>query len=145
MSDLDLNRVPSFLIKRVSQALIRQAEEGLRPLGIGMASMSVLGVLHRGEARTQAELARLLQVEQPSMAQTLVRLERDQLIRRRPDPEHKRIQIVELTELALSRIPQAKEILWQGNIKALTGFSAEEVERFVDFLQRANSNLRADS
>lgn len=145
MNDLDLNRVPSFLIKRVSQALIRQAEEGLRPLGIGMASMSVLGALHRGEARTQAELARLLQVEQPSMAQTLVRLERDQLIRRRPDPEHKRIQIVELTELALSRIPQAKEILWQGNIKALTGFSDEEVERFVDFLQRANGNLRADS
>jgi len=145
MNYSELNRVPSFLIKRVSQELIRQAEVRLRPLGIGMASMPVLGALQRGDARTQAELARLLQVEQPSMAQTLVRLERDQLIRRRPDPEHKRIQIVELTELALARIPQAKEILWEGNIKALTGFSDEEVERFVDFLQRANANLRVDS
>ncbi|MGA8136489.1 MAG: MarR family transcriptional regulator [Pseudomonas gingeri] len=145
MNNLDLNRVPSFLIKRVSQELIRQAEVRLRPLGIGMASMPVLGALQRGEARTQAELARLLQVEQPSMAQTLARLERDQLIRRRPDPEHKRVQIVELTELALTRIPQAKEILWEGNIKALAGFSDEEVERFVDFLQRANANLRTDS
>ena len=79
------------------------------------------------------------------MAQTLVRLERDQLIRRRPDPEHKRIQIVELTELGLARIPQAIEILGAGNTKALTGFSEEEVARFVDFLQRANANLRADS
>ena len=60
MNNLDLNRVPSFLIKRVSQELIRQAEVRLRPLGIGMASMPVLGALQRGEARTQAELARLL-------------------------------------------------------------------------------------
>ncbi|MGY2239513.1 MarR family transcriptional regulator [Pseudomonas gingeri] len=144
MNDVDLYQVPSFLIKRVSQELIRQAEIRLRPLAIGMASMPVLGALKRGEARTQAELARLLQVEQPSMAQTLARLERDGLIRRRPDPQHKRIQIVELTELGLARIPQAKDILCDGNDKALVGFSAEEVALFVDFLQRANANLRKE-
>ncbi|NVZ66360.1 MarR family transcriptional regulator [Pseudomonas gingeri] len=144
MNDVDLYQVPSFLIKRVSQELIRQAEIRLRPLAIGMASMPVLGALKRGEARTQAELARLLQVEQPSMAQTLARLERDGLIRRRPDPQHKRIQIVELTELGLARIPQAKDILCYGNDKALVGFSAEEVALFVDFLQRANANLRKE-
>ncbi|PNQ91773.1 MarR family transcriptional regulator [Pseudomonas gingeri NCPPB 3146 = LMG 5327] len=144
MNDVDLYQVPSFLIKRVSQELIRQAEIRLRPLAIGMASMPVLGALKRGEARTQAELARLMQVEQPSMAQTLARLERDGLIRRRPDPQHKRIQIVELTELGLARIPQAKDILCDGNDKALVGFSAEEVALFVDFLQRANANLRKE-
>ncbi|NWA05526.1 MarR family winged helix-turn-helix transcriptional regulator [Pseudomonas gingeri] len=144
MNDVDLYQVPSFLIKRVSQELIRQAEIRLRPLAIGMASMPVLGALKRGEARTQAELARLLQVEQPSMAQTLARLERDGLIRRRPDPQHKRIQIVELTELGLARIPQAKDILCDGNDKALVGFSTEEVALFVDFLQRANANLRKE-
>ncbi|NVZ99438.1 MarR family winged helix-turn-helix transcriptional regulator [Pseudomonas gingeri] len=144
MNDVDLYQVPSFLIKRVSQELIRQAEIRLRPLAIGMASMPVLGALQRGEARTQAELARLLQVEQPSMAQTLARLERDGLIQRRPDPEHKRIQIVELTELGLARIPQAKDILCDGNDKALLGFSADEVALFVDFLQRANANLRKE-
>ncbi|MGY2286465.1 MarR family winged helix-turn-helix transcriptional regulator [Pseudomonas gingeri] len=144
MNDVDLYQVPSFLIKRVSQELIRQAEIRLRPLAIGMASMPVLGALKRGEARTQAELARLMQVEQPSMAQTLARLERDGLIRRRPNPQHKRIQIVELTELGLARIPQAKDILCDGNDKALVGFSAEEVALFVDFLQRANANLRKE-
>src|ERR1700732_53735 len=39
---------------------------------------------------TQAELSRLVGIEQPTMAITLRRMERDGLIQRKPDPDHGR-------------------------------------------------------
>ncbi|GAB3253996.1 MarR family winged helix-turn-helix transcriptional regulator [Chitinimonas naiadis] len=141
---LNIKRIPSFLIKRAAQALTRDAEIALRPLGIGMASLPVLAAIRKGEAATQAELARLLHVEQPSMAQTLGRLQRDGLIQRRPDPNHGRAQLVELTDRAKQRLPQAKAALGEGNARAMAGFSPEEVEVFVDFLLRVNANLGND-
>ena len=138
----DPRTAPSFLIKDASRELVRQAEVLMRPLGIGMASLPVLVALKAGEASTQADLARLLQVEQPSMAQMLARLERDGLVQRSPDPARKRVQRVALTELAVERLPQARAALAAGNQRALEGFTPDEVATFVDYLQRVNANLR---
>ncbi|WP_038687324.1 MarR family winged helix-turn-helix transcriptional regulator [Stenotrophomonas rhizophila] len=137
----DPSNVPSFLIKQVARELSRVAETQLRPLGLGMASLPVLEAVRQGKATTQAELARLLRVEQPSMAQTLARLERDQLIRRSPDPHHPRAQRIELTALALQRLPQAREILNEGNTRMLADFSVDETMRLTSFLQRLSANL----
>lgn len=137
----DPSNVPSFLIKQVARELSRLTETQLRPLGLGMASLPVLEAVRQGKATTQAELARLLRVEQPSMAQTLARLERDQLIRRSPDPQHLRAQRIELTALALQRLPQAREILNEGNTRMLGGFSVDETMRLTSFLQRLSANL----
>lgn len=140
----DVKRIPSFLLKRAGQALMRDGEVALRPLGLGMASLPVLVAIKKGLANNQADLARLLQVEQPSMAQTLGRLQRDGLIWRRPDPSNRRVQIIELTELAQERLPAARTLLWEGNLRAMAGFSEAEIETFVDFLQRVNANLGND-
>lgn len=141
MDTPDPSNVPSFLIKRVARELSRRAEIQLRPLGLGMASLPVLDALRRGKANTQSELARLLRVEQPSMAQTLARLERDQLIQRSPDPHHPRAQRIEPTPLGLQRLPQAREILNEGNTRMLAGFSVDETMLLGDFLQRLSRNL----
>lgn len=137
----DPSNVPSFLIKQVARELSRLTETQLRPLGLGMASLPVLEAVRQGKATTQAELARLLRVEQPSMAQTLARLERDLMIRRSPDPQHPRAQRIELTALALQRLPQAREILNEGNTRMLGGFSVDETMRLTSFLQRLSANL----
>ena len=141
MARPDPSNVPSFLIKQVARELSRMAEIELRPLGLGMASLPVLEALRQGNAATQAELARLLRVEQPSMAQTLARLERDQLIRRFPDPLRPRAQRIELTALALQRLPQARDILNQGNTRMLADFSLDETLVLASLLQRLSANL----
>lgn len=141
----DPRNVPSFLIKRVARELTRLAETELRPLGLGMASLPVLEALRQGKAATQSELARLLRVEQPSMAQTLARLERDQLICRSPHPHRPRAHRIELTPLALQRLPQAREILNEGNTRMLAGFSVDETMLLATFLQRLSANLDRDA
>jgi DNA-binding MarR family transcriptional regulator len=46
---------------------------------------------------TQAELSRLIGIEQPTMAITLRRMERDGLIQRKPDTDHGRRSHVKLS------------------------------------------------
>ncbi len=132
---------PSFFIKLVAQELGRRAEAGLRPMGVGMGTLPVLTALRTGQATTQAELARLLRVEQPSMAQTLARLERDGFIRRTAHPTNRRVQCIELTEEALKVLPRSKEVLQAGNDASLSGFSDVEKTQLLGFLKRMYANL----
>lgn len=139
--DLDPRESPSFYIKRIAQELTRLAEEELRPLKVGIGSLPVLTALKNGEASTQAELARLLRVEQSSMAQTLARLDRDGLIKRLPHPANKRVQRIELTPLAREILPKSKSAFLQGNRLAMAGFGTEEKRQFLDLIKRMHRNL----
>jgi len=140
-SEFDPLSTPSFLVKQVAKELTRLAEAELRPLGVGIGSLPVLAALKSGAAMTQADLARLLHVEQPSMAQTLVRLERDGLIRRRPHPANRRIQLIELTAACQEVLPRSKAILLKGNERLLAGFSADDASLLLSLLKRASDNL----
>ncbi|MBA8901345.1 MarR family transcriptional regulator [Phyllobacterium sp. P30BS-XVII] len=144
MSSPDTRQAPSFLIKQVARELIRRGEERLRPLGLGTAYLPIMVAVKNGDAATQADLARLLRVEQPSMAQLLGRMERDGFIRRKVDPSNRRSQIIELTALAVERLPQAYAALNEGNILAMTDFTPDEEAQFVAFLNRIQINLRSD-
>src|SRR3981189_1721462 len=53
-------------------------------------------LMHLNEA-TQAELSKLISIEQPTMAVTLRRMERDGIIQRSPAPDHGRKSVVKLT------------------------------------------------
>lgn len=142
MDDPNPLDTPSYLIKQIARELARQGEASLRPLGLGMAYLPVMTALKKGEASTQAELVRLLQVEQPSMAQMLARMERDGLVERKPDPGHGRNRIVSLTELGHARLPQARAALNDANLKGIEGFEPGEIAAFLDLLRRFNAGLR---
>jgi MarR family transcriptional regulator, transcriptional regulator for hemolysin len=70
-----------------------------------------------------------------------VRMERDGLIVRTPDPADGRSSFVSLTEDGEARMPEACKVLFQGNREALDGFTAEEATQFVRLLVRLIANL----
>lgn len=132
---------PLKLIGRATRGFTRIADLELRELGFATGQMPVLGSLKGGKALSQAELARIAQVEQPSMAQLLNRMERDGLVERVPDPADKRSRLISLTEGAVARMPQAKALM-EGRVReALAGFTAEETEQLSRLLVRLNENL----
>lgn len=143
-AEIDPLQTPSFYIKRLAQELSRLGEAGLRPLGLGMGSLPVLTALKEKGPLTQADLTRLLHVEQPSMAQTLARLERDGLILRTPHPESARMKLIELTATGREVLPQSKTVLMQGNERILKGFSTSEARELVEMLKRMHRNLIDD-
>lgn len=132
---------PGHLVSLAARGFARLSEVRLKPYGFGVGHLPVLVALRDKEASTQRDLARFARIEQPPMAQMLARMERDGLIWRTPDPADGRSQRIVLTDTALSRLPEAIAVLFQGNRDALYGFTEAEAEQFVRLLTRLLVNL----
>ena len=143
--DAETFRRPSHLITRSARLLTRRGEEQLAASGLAVAQVPVLFALQGGRSLTQKELAHLARIEQPTMTLLLARMERDGLVQRTPHPDDKRSSLVSLTPLALSRLPEAKAALLEGNAAALQGFTEEEVAALSRLLRRVVNNLDPDA
>ena len=139
--ELEVLSTPGHLISLAARGFARLSEARLKPLGFGVGCLPVLVALKHGLAETQRDLARFAKMEQPSMAQMMVRMERDGLIRRATDPADGRSSLISLTKAAEARLPDACTILFQGNRDALDGFTAEETAQFIGMLTRLTANL----
>lgn len=138
---LDVLASPGHLVGLAARGFARLSEARLKPLGFGVGYLPALVALKDGRAHTQRDLARFVRIEQPSMAQMMVRMERDGLIRRSPDPSDGRSSRIALTDTALARLPDACAALFQGNRDALDGFTTEETTQFIVLLDRLIANL----
>jgi DNA-binding MarR family transcriptional regulator len=134
-------RNPLKLIGRVARGFIRIADTDLREAGLAAGQLPVLVSLKKSKALSQAELARIAQVEQPSMAQLLTRMERDGLVERVDDPADKRSRLISLTPLAARRLPKARALMEAHTQQALAGFSQAEIDQLLALLQRVNANV----
>jgi MarR family transcriptional regulator for hemolysin len=132
---------PLRLIGRITRGFTRIADGGLREFGFAVGQLPVLVSLKKRKALSQAELARIAQVEQPSMAQLLARMERDGLVERVDDPDDGRSRLISLTPLAAKRLPKAKALMDAHAQDALAGFSADEVAQLAALLERLNANV----
>jgi MarR family transcriptional regulator, transcriptional regulator for hemolysin len=139
--DEDIFRRPGHLVNRLARLSLRWTEERLQPLGLSTGQIPVLYLLRDGAAVTQKELARLVRIEQPTMAQLLSRMERDGLIRRTDNPDDKRSSLISLTPLASEKLPLARKVLSEGNREGLKGFTDREITTLSKLLLRAVRNL----
>jgi MarR family transcriptional regulator, transcriptional regulator for hemolysin len=129
------------LINRVSRALTRQADAALEPLGLRYAQVPVLALLRDGEQMTQTALAAATGIEQPSMAQLLARMERDELIQRVPNPRDARSRTIVVTPGSTKQLDQGHEALIALNQVALQGFTSVEIHTLGKLLLRVKDNL----
>lgn len=132
---------PGHYFSRINRGLARVGDTRLRDLGFATAHLPVLAALKDGARLSQRELARWAKVEQPTMAQMLVRMERDGIVRREPDPADGRGSLISLTKQALARLPAGRAVLKQGNADMTRGLSKNEVETLVDLLKRVLDNV----
>ncbi len=87
----------STLVTLTSRLFARALHARLVPHGVAPGQLAVLHRLWEGDGLTQAELARAVRVEQPTMARTLDRMARDGLIERVPSKMDRRAFNVRLT------------------------------------------------
>jgi DNA-binding MarR family transcriptional regulator len=114
----------------------RTAQHGVLP----GAYPVIAWLMHLNEA-TQTELSRLVGIEQPSMAVTLRRMERDGIIQRTPAPDHGRKSVVKLTARGrkLSAIISAAAHDVQS--VAAKGLDAAELDEFYRLAGLMSENL----
>jgi DNA-binding MarR family transcriptional regulator len=135
---------PGQLIQRIARMSNRWLEPRLQEMGVAVAQVPVFGALQLRGPMSQRELAELLHVEQPTMAQLLNRMERDGLIARKPDPKDGRSSLISLTPRALKRSEAARAILAEGRQISLQGFTKAEVETLHTLLQRMVDNMEEE-
>ncbi len=93
----DRSQSAGYLINPLARIFEQALAARIRPLGLVPGQFPVLLALWKEDGLTQRELVERLDVEQPTMANTLARMERDGLIMRTPHPEDRRARIVRLT------------------------------------------------
>ncbi|WP_353071474.1 MarR family winged helix-turn-helix transcriptional regulator [Tunturiibacter gelidoferens] len=132
---------PGHHINRIARLSARWLEPRLQRLGLAVAQVPVFGAIKSLGPLSQKELARLLHVEQPTMAQLLTRMEREGLIERTPDPKDGRSSLINLTPHALKKAGPARDVLSEGSRVALKGFSPSEITALNRLLLRVRANL----
>jgi MarR family transcriptional regulator for hemolysin len=132
-----------YLINWAARLLTRSLERRLQ--GSSAGSMPVFFALIDGRAQTQKELAHWAAVEQPTMANTLARMERDCLIQRAPDPTDRRSALISLTTFGRERAAQALLAAADTNELGLAALTPAERQAFLEMLRRVIQYLDADS
>jgi len=138
----DRDRSGGYVTNRAARLFVRALDRRL--LNGSAGQMPVFLALIDGAAYTQTELARIASVEQPTMANTLARMERDGLIERTPDPADRRSSLVSLNKLGRKRAAEAMEAALAVNEVAFARLSAAERKTFFDLLHRVIAALDAD-
>jgi DNA-binding MarR family transcriptional regulator len=131
-----------YLLGLVTRTYDRKLLDALSELGVAPGQFPALVMLFEKDGLTQADLCKRIGVEQPTMANTLARMERDGLIDRHDDPGDKRRAQVRLTAKARAIQPQVMAASRQIANRAVEGFSALEQESLFTLLSRLNDNLR---
>jgi MarR family transcriptional regulator for hemolysin len=133
----------AFWINRASRLIVRRTDARLRPYRLAMSHLPVLRALAGRASLSQTELARIAGVEQPSMAETIARMERDGIVQREPDPNDRRATLIGLTPRSRARFSKAMGALREGEREAMAGLSDKEKALLRELLERVTKNLEA--
>ena len=97
-----------------------------------------------GQFQAQRELADLLHVSPPAIANSLKCLERDGYVRREPWPEDARRNRVILTEKGAAAVQGCRNAFLRVSDRMMAGFSQEELEQLAQFQRRMLDNLNSN-
>jgi DNA-binding MarR family transcriptional regulator len=129
----------NHLARLLAQALRRRTESA----GVVPGQFAQLLALYEQDGLTQRELCERVRIEQPTMAVTLKRMERDGLVERVADPDDRRRARVLLTARSRRLEKRLTAAARDVNAVATEGLSDAEVEAFMATVSRLIANLEA--
>lgn len=135
------NASAGYMTNWTARLFAKMVDRRLKPYGLTSAHLPILFALGDGEAWSQKALTEFAAVEQPTMAATLARMERDGLIRRAPDPRDKRSALFSLTEVAQEKFMSMQDKLRDLNKAALADLTAEEHALYLTLLGKVANAL----
>jgi len=130
-----------FLVRDVYRLYAKHFERRAREIELTLPQCKVLGHLSRNEGISQARLAELTDTDPMTLVRTLDRMQQDEWIERRPDPEDRRAHRLYLREAARPIMQRMWKIADQARQEALAALSLGEREQLVDLLERVHGTL----
>lgn len=132
-----------YLTNWAARLFARAVDRRLKALGVSSGHLPVFFALGDGGALPQKALAQAAAIEQPTMAATLSRMERDGLVDRRPDPADGRGALFSLTPAAMKKARAVQRAIATVNADALRDLKDEDAEAFLAMLKTVIASLEA--
>ena len=132
-----------YQVNHLARLMAQALRARIAPLGVVPGQFAQLLALYEQDGQSQMELCKRVRVEQPTMANTLRRMERDGLIRRLPDPSDGRRAVVMLTERARGLEDALIDGARSVNFEATRDISDDEIAAFMATMSRIIHNLEA--
>ncbi len=142
MTDDELSM--GYLLHWGARLLRRLADRRLKELGFSSGYLPIIGTLANEGALSQKALATAAAIEQPTMAATLTRMERDGIVQREADPGDGRSYLFTLTPAAKRKIPAMRRVIEQVNDDALAGLPEGQRQPFRRQLIAAIRGMEAE-
>lgn len=133
-----------YLVNLLARLFIRALDRRIETHGLAHGQFPALLMVWELPGLTQAEIAAAVSVEQPTMANTLNRMERDGLIERRPDPLDRRRSLVYPAERALAIRDEVLGCALEVNARATRGMSDADKAEAIRLMRIMAANLQAD-
>jgi len=143
-SEFDREKSLGYLVNLTGRLIGRALDRRLGDYGVSLGQFPLLLALWEEEGLTQSEIARRLDIEQPTVANTLKRMQRDGLIAVAPDPKHSRRVLVTLTERGRALEGPLKQEALQINRRAAAELTPQQLADFRATLANVIAALAGD-
>lgn len=131
-----------YVLKHVQDALRKTMDERLEEAALTTPQYAALAALGREGGLSNAELARRCFVTPQTMHSMVTRLVEEELLHRRPDPDHGRKQQLHLTDEGQARLDQAHEIVEDIEQIMTADVSSEALDQAKEVLIECAASLR---
>lgn len=132
-----------YLVYRVERRLRARLDEELRLIGVSTPEYMTLSLLRERDGLSCAQLARWTMVTPQAMNLVISALERRKLIRRRPDPKHRRVLRTSVTTKGLALLDRCDRSVDRIEADMLGDLPVETVDVVRDALGSFAHSLHA--
>jgi DNA-binding MarR family transcriptional regulator len=136
-----LHRLPSRLLNQNANRADRLSSERLSAVGARKWHYAVLSSLEESGPASQAELSRRTGIYRSDMVALLNELSEGDYVRRAPDQEDRRRNVVLITDAGRARLEELAAVIARIEDDLLAPFSPAERELLIDLLLRLNEHL----
>ena len=134
-----------YLINHLGRLFARALDRRLSKHDMPLGQFPLLLILWEEEGLTQSEIARRLDIEQPTVANTIRRMERDGLIKTACDPEHRKRVLIKLTAKGRALEGPLTAEARAVNEAAIAGLSAHDIDVFRKMVRLLEEGLNSES
>jgi len=137
----NLERNFGFLVHDIARLMRMNYDRRVKRLGLTRSQWWVINNLFRNDGLTQTELAEALDIERASLGRLLDRLEANGWVQREPCSRDRRAKRIRLASEVGPVMREMRAIAAGLRRDAMSGFTADEQEAFVDVLLAIKANL----
>ena len=135
MSSSDTNL--GWALTSLLRSYLKQVDEALQDLPGGSRGYMMMSTIADAQCQSQVALAERLGLDRTTVTYLLDGLEREDLLKRTPDPADRRVRHVNLTEYGAARLAELAKAVDAVEAQVLSRLSSTEAEHLRHILVKA--------